>query len=229
MASQLYYYCLMLAALAAGIYNYTTSSSGNNLLCWSNQTMTYDEYKTLNQSLNLSVIAAPADPNTKYDMLTSGGNSLKLFQLVLAFAYGAVLIFTFLLAIITSFLSNQVPEDFLKMGGCKICLAMFCKILPPFIVIIHWIILILIAINLLFVLQGTCKVTSSSVAGVLVSADAYFSGSKICIIVTAAIWILLHYVGAILKDISYVEPFMYSPKTEGSNGFLHIMLKKLGP
>jgi len=230
MASQLYYYCLCLAALALAIYNFSSSSTGKTLLCWSNTTLTYDQYVEYNRSLNYSItLSRPSNPETTYDIPKSGSNILTLFQMILAILYLFVLGLTFILALIVNYLSNQVPEDFLRIGKCKSILALFCKIFPPFIVIIHWIILFVIIANWVLILMNTCSITTTTVPGTLIIPSQYFSDSRICLIVTSAIWFFLHFIGAILKDLSYVEPFMYSPKTEESSGFAHIMFKTLGP
>ncbi len=230
MASQLYYYCLCLAALAVGIYNFSASSTGKTLVCWSNTSLTYDQYVEYNNSLNKSInIARPTDNQTTYDVPKSGSNILTIFQFILAIIYLSILGLTFILALIVNYLSNQVPEDFLKIGKCKSFLALFCKVFPPLIVIIHWVALFLIIANWIMILMESCKLTTTTVPGTLIIPSQYYSDSRICLLVTSAIWIFLHYCGAILKDLSYVEPFMYSPRTEESSAFAHVVLKTLGP
>jgi len=231
MASQLYYYCLCIAALAVGIYNFSTSSTGKSLVCWSNITFTYSQYKEYNASLNLSIILSePADPTTTYNIPQKGSsNLLQILQFILAIAYMCVCGLTFILAIIVNYLSNQVPEDFIKIGKCKSFLALFCKCFPPLIVIIHWIIMCIIIGYAVMILLDTCAITSTTVVGTVISPTQYFIDSRTCLIVSAAIWVFLHYFGAILKDLSYEEPFMYSPRTDESSPFVHMMLKTLGP
>lgn len=230
MASQIYYYSLCLAALAMGIYNFSTSSTGKTLICWSNTTLTYDQYVEFNKSLNISAnLPRPANAETTYNIPKSSTNILTTFQLILGILYLIILGLTFILALIVNHLSNQIPEDFLRIGKCKSFLALFCKVFPPFIVIIHWVILIFLVINWILIAIDTCKVTTTTVPGTLINPNQYYSDSRICIIVTSAVWFFLHYIGAILKDLSYVEPFMYNPKTEESNKFVHVAFKTLGP
>lgn len=230
MASQLYYYCLIAAALSVGIYNTSIYGSGSALVCLSYSSFTYDQYVTYNKSLSLPIsISAPANPDTSYKIVQEGTNILKVFQIAIAILYFAIIFFTFILALIVNSLSNQIPEDFLQMSKCKSFLAMFCKVFPIIIVVIHWIILILIIIYWAMILMGRCQETRTTIPGVLILATHYYNDSKTCHIVTSVIWIFLHYIGAILKDVSYVEPFMYNPRTEGSNQFVHVVLKKLGP
>jgi len=230
MASQLYYYCLCLAALALGIYNFSTSSTGKTLVCWSNTTLTYTQYVEYNKSLNISAnLPSPSDPETIYNIPKSGSNILTLFQSILAILYLIILGLTFFLALIVNYLSNQIPEDFLMIGKCKSFLALFCKVFPPLIVMIHWVIFVIVVINWIFIAIDTCKVTTTTVPGTLIIPMQYFSDSSMCLIVTSAIWFFLHYIGAILKDLSYVEPFMHNPRTEESSAFVHVVLNTLGP
>lgn len=230
MASQLYYYCLCLATLAVGIYNFSTSSTGKTLVCMSNNTLTYDQYVIYNNSLGSPItLERPTNPDTVYNIPQSSSNILSLFQIIIAILYLIILGLTFILALIVNYLSNQVPEDFLRIGKCKSCLALFCKVFPPFIVIIHWILLVLIIVNWIFIITDTCAISQTTVPGTLIVPTQYFSDSRICLIVTSAIWFFLHFFGAIFKDLSYVEPFMYSPRTEESSAFAHVVLKTLGP
>jgi hypothetical protein len=226
MASQLYYYWLCVAALSIGIFNFSTYSGGKELQCITNSNFLYDEYVAYNKTKNITTtIPRPLNPNEVYTVEQSSSNILSLLQMVIAFAYLSILGVTIILALIVSCLSNQLPEDYMKFGKCKRCLAMLCKILPPFIVIVHWIILFVIIGLWIMVLTDTCLITRINISG----EKAYFQQSNICLIVTSAIWVVLHCFGSVLKDLSYVEPFMYSPRIEGSSPFFHVMLKTLGP
>lgn len=230
MASQLYYFCLIAAAISVGIYNISNFLSGGSLVCLSYMSLSYDEYVAYNKSLNLSTdLPKPSDLNTSFKILQEGSNILKTFQLIIAILYFVILFLTFILSLIVSSLSNQVPEDFLKIGKCKSFLAMFCKLFPIVTVILHWILLIIIIISWVMLIMGQCEETKTTTPGVLIIPTQYYASSKVCLIVTSVIWFFLHYIGALLKDLSYVEPFMYNPRTEGSSHFAHIVLKKLGP
>ena len=48
-------------------------------------------------------------------------------------------------------------------------------------------------------------------------------------LVNSIIWILLHYGGSIIREMTYQEPFMYSPDTGAPNCCRTLFLKKLGP
>jgi len=226
MASQLYYYWLCVAALSIGIFNFSTYSGGKDLNCISYQKFLYDEYVAYNKTKNITTTSKrPDNQFQEYSVEVSSSNILSVLQMILAFAYLGILGITIILALIVSCLSNQLPEDYMKFGKCKNCLAMFCKILPPFIVIIHWIIMFVLIGLWAMILTDTCKITRTNISG----ERAYFLESQVCLIVTSAIWVVLHCFGSILKDLSYVEPFMYSPRIEGSSKFFHIMFKTLGP
>ena len=48
-------------------------------------------------------------------------------------------------------------------------------------------------------------------------------------LVNSIIWILLHYGGSIIREMTYQQPFMYSPDTGAPNCCRTLFLKKLGP
>ena len=57
----------------------------------------------------------------------------------------------------------------------------------------------------------------------------YEGDVKVLNLVNSIAWILLHYGGAVVRDMTYQEPFMYSPDTGEPNCFRTLFLKKLGP
>jgi len=216
----------MVAALSIGIFNYSMHSSGKDLKCYYKISFLYDEYVTYNITKNITTTSArPSNPNQVYSVEQSSSNILEMLQMIIAFAYLGILALTFLLAIIVGCLSNQLPEDYMKFGKCKRCLAMLCKILPIMIVVIHWIIMFLIIGLWAMMLTDTCFDSRINIYG----NNQYYYASLTCLFVTSAVWVFLHCFGSVLKDLSYVEPFMYSPQIEGSSTFMHVVLKTLGP
>ena len=67
------------------------------------------------------------------------------------------------------------------------------------------------------------------VPGKLISTEYFYKVHRTLNIVNSIVWILLHYGGAIIRAMTYVEPFMYSPEVGNPNFFKTLMLKRLGP
>ena len=57
----------------------------------------------------------------------------------------------------------------------------------------------------------------------------YRKDVEILNLVNSIIWILLHYGGSIIREMTYQGPFMYSPDTGAPNCCRTLFLKKLGP
>ena len=166
---------------------------------------------------------------TTYYVPVPGGNLYYIFAFGIAVAYGIILIMAILLTIVVYWMSDMVPEDFVKIGKCKRWTAVFTKILPPIIILIHWIILLLILVFWVMILMGSCEVTQPSSTIFGFNSLKYGRDSFVLNLVTSIIWVLLHYGGAIYRDITYTEPFMYSPDIGETSAFKSLVLKKLGP
>lgn len=232
--STLYYLGLTVASLSVGIYNFSMFSSGSSLQCYSvNQmdTVTFQAFQAsfLAQNVTPPVGILNKDDPTVYDVKVQSGNLLGLLAMIVAFSYALIMIISLVLCLIIKNMSNQLPEDFLKISGCRRCMAAFCKILPPVLIIVHWIIGLVIVGIWAMLLMKACIISTSSTPGALVVESQFFNDINTLNIVNSGIWVLIHYGGGIFREIVYQEPFMYSPDIGKTSAFKSLIMRKLGP
>lgn len=226
--SSLYYLGLGAVSLSMTIYNFHMVGEATNQTCYSNQTMTLDEYKKFNASLGL--------PNNDtynntdfFEVPVTEGNIYKTLTLIIAIIYIIYLVLSLFLSCVSNMMSNQTPEDYIKIGTCKKFLACFCKILPPVLIILSWVNFILFVVFWILITVGKCEYSNSDTPGKFMDEKDYFNDNKVLILVNSCFWILLHYGGAIVRGMTYVEPFMYSPEIGKPNMIKTLLFKKLGP
>jgi hypothetical protein len=226
--SSLYYLGLGAVSLSMTIYNFHMVGEATNQTCYSNQTMTLDEYKKFNASLGL--------PNNDtynnkdfFEVPVTEGNIYKTLTLIIAIIYIIYLVLSLFLSCVSNMMSNQTPEDYIKIGTCKKFLACFCKILPPVLIILSWVNFILFVVFWILITVGKCEYSRSDTPGKFMDEKDYFNDNKVLILVNSCFWILLHYGGAIVRGMTYVEPFMYSPEIGKPNMIKTLLFKKLGP
>jgi hypothetical protein len=157
------------------------------------------------------------------------GNIYKTLTLIIAIIYIIYLVLSLFLSCVSNMMSNQTPEDYIKIGTCKKFLACFCKILPPVLIILSWINFILFVVFWILITVGKCEYSYSDTPGKFMDEKDYFNDNKVLILVNSCFWILLHYGGAIVRGMTYVEPFMYSPEIGKPNMIKTLLFKKLGP
>ena len=227
MGNAKYYLTLAVAALAVGIYNFATASDASGLQCFSLTLMPQSEYFAYVDSVkNSSVPLLPANKtveageNSIWEVPVSTGSTLSFMQTILAFIYLGMCGLSLLLCLVIFTMENQVPDDFLNMGKCKRLIAVLCKLIPMLFIIIHWVLFLIIFVLWILLITGNCVISRSITPGDLRNSKKYYTDSLMMNIVTSCLWILIQYGGAIIREIVYKEPFMYSP----SNLFF-----KLGP
>jgi hypothetical protein len=230
MGSSSYYLALTAASLAVGIYNFSSGSAGTSLKCFTMAKMdntTFQAYKSSfgNVTIEFTPPANASDPNALYSVRQpSGGNTLSLIATVTAILYLCICGLSIFNACMTNWMSNLLPEDFMKIGRCKSCLAAFCKILPILIILIHWLIMILIIIIWILLITKACEVSTTSVPGVLIDPGKYYKDMNTLNIVNSCLWVLIHCGGSIVREIVYQEPFIYWPSM-GKSAFATFMFK----
>ena len=234
--SSLYYVGVGVVSLSMSIYNFNTIGKSNNQTCYVNKSMTYNEcidyYNSIGQELecyNESYTESKVPYSGKRDISVQESNPYKTFCLLVGIIYIILLAMSLFLACITNYLSNQLPDDYINMGTCKKFLACFCKILPPCFILLSWLNLIFFIVVWIFILQNKCHYSTTMTPGKLISTDYFFKVHRTLNIVNSFVWIFLHYGGAIIRGMTYVEPFMYSPEVGNPNFFKTLMLKRLGP
>jgi hypothetical protein len=235
MGSSFYYLGLAVTSLAIAIYNLSVSSTGSTTQCFNLLTMDQLTYKQYLDTFTANSTSTPGiatnnedDPNL-YDVQTPVSNTFKSIASILGFIYLLITGLSVILSIIINCLSNQLPEDFLNMNRLKKYSAVFCKVIPPILILIHWIALILIFVNWILILTKNCIFSSATTQGVVEDPNFYYKTNLILNIVNSSIWILIHYGGAIFREVVYQEPFMYSPDIGQPNCWKSFFFKKLGP
>ena len=223
--SSLYYLGLGAVSLSMTIYNFHMVGEATNQTCYTNQKMTPEDYnkyiaslgQTISNDINLDKVEVEE------------GNIYKTLTLVIAIIYIIYLVLSLFLSCVSNMMSNQTPEDYIKIGTCKKFLACFCKILPPVLIILSWINFILFVVFWILITVGKCEYSKSITPGKFMDEKDYFNDNKVLILVNSCFWILLHYGGAIVRGMTYVEPFMYSPEIGKPNMIKTLLFKKLGP
>ncbi len=218
MGNAKYYLALAVASLAIGIYNFATKSDATGLQCFTYEKKTQTEYDEYLKSIaNSTVPTLPANKtidaglNSVWNVPVSGGTTLASVQMILAFVYLILCVLSFLLSLVIYSMENQVPDDFLKMGKCKRIIAVLCKILPMLFIIIHWVCCMIIVVLWILLITGNCEISRSTTPGDIRNKDKYYNDSLVLNIVTSCLWVLIQYGGAIIREVVYKEPFMYSP------------------
>ena len=225
--SSLYYLGLGAVSLSMTIYNFHMVGEATNQTCYINQNMTKKEYIAY---LNSTEQNDKTDINDNYyNVEVEEGNIYKTLTLIIAIIYIIYLVLSLFLSCVSNMMSNQTPEDYIKIGTCKKFLACFCKILPPVLIILSWINFILFVVFWILITVGKCEYSKSITPGKFMGKKDYFNDNKVLILVNSCFWILLHYGGAIVRGMTYVEPFMYSPEIGKPNMIKTLLFKKLGP
>ena len=223
--SSLYYLGLGAVSLSMTIYNFHMVGEATNQTCFSYQKMTQEDYNKYIASLGQTI-----SNDIDLDKVeVSEGNIYKTLTLIIAIIYIIYLVLSLFLSCVSNMMSNQTPEDYIKIGTCKKFLACFCKILPPVLIILSWVNFILFVVFWILITVGKCEYSYSDTPGKFMDEKEYFNDNKVLILVNSCFWILLHYGGAIVRGMTYVEPFMYSPEIGKPNMIKTLLFKKLGP
>jgi hypothetical protein len=226
--SSLYYLGLGAVSLSMTIYNFHMVGEATNQTCYSYQKMTQKEFDTYIASLGQTNDTISNDIDLD-KVEVSEGNIYKTLTLIIAIIYIIYLVLSLFLSCVSNMMSNQTPEDYIKIGTCKKFLACFCKILPPVLIILSWVNFILFVVFWILIAIGKCEYSESDTPGKFVKPKDYYNDNKVLILVNSCFWVLLHYGGAIVRGMTYVEPFMYSPEIGKPNLLKTLFLKKLGP
>ena len=225
--SSLYYVGVGVISLSMSIYNFNTIGKSSNQTCYGKRLMNYEQYLQYYHSIGQT--PNKSNYTGKEEILVQESNPYKTFCILVGVVYIILLAMSLFLACITNYLSNQLPDDYINMGTCKKFLACFCKILPPCFILLSWLNLIFFLVVWVFILQDKCAISTTMTPGKLISEDYFFKVHRTLNIVNSIVWVFLHYGGAIVRGMTYVEPFMYSPEVGNPNFFKTLMLKRLGP
>ena len=229
--SSLYYLGVGAVSLSMTIYNFHMVGQATNQTCYSLKNMVKEEYKKYVESLGKTFDNSSSQEIYENVEVTEG-NIYKTLTLIIAIIYIIYLVLSLFLSCVSNMMSNQTPEDYIKIGTCKKFLACFCKILPPVLILLSWVNFILFVVFWILIAIGKCEYSDSDTPGKFVKPKDYkdyYNDNKVLILVNSCFWVLLHYGGAIVRGMTYVEPFMYSPEIGKPNLLKTLFLKKLGP
>lgn len=232
-----YYLSLTMACLGIAIFNISIHSTGKDYTCYSISQYSEKQYQDyLNHGIQVPAnVNSPAvskvviDGVTMYLVPIPGSNLYSMFSLIIAIGYLIIMGFALILSLVLLWLSDLVPDDFLNMGWVKRAAAVFTKILPPIIVVFHWLVMILIIVFWGMLISKSCEASEPATVQFGFNNLKYHEDCITLQIVNSIVFFVLHYIFAILKDMIYVEPFMYSPQVGEKKPFREWTLQILGP
>lgn len=220
--SSFYYLGIGVVSLAMTIYNFEKAS----------QTGDY----TLLQNVTKTNITDQKDENGEFIKITyfeleETTNAIVPLLYIIAIVFLLFLVLSLYMSCIINSFSNLLPEDFLTMSKCKAAVTCLCKIIPPIFLILSWLNLILIVVVwILYVVYLVSKVGEEPKYHFQPEPNSVLDDVLTLNIVNSVVWFFTHYGGSIIREMTYIEPFMYSPDTgETPNCFRTLMIKKLGP
>jgi len=132
------------------------------------------------------------------------------------------------MAIFCNVMANMVPKDFIEVSTCKKIIGCCCKIIPPIIIVTHYVVVIFLIAYWVMVGTGECNISSDSKPG-LPDPGKYYNDSKTLLIVDTVFWGCIHFGGAMIREMIYIEPFLYSPDVGKVNLCKSLLMKRLGP
>ncbi|MCQ2818833.1 MAG: hypothetical protein MJ252_16330 [archaeon] len=230
--SSLYYIGVGVFSLASSIYNFEMFSEAKNVTCYKCTEMNeteYNNYITRIETLVTINCTLQQPPPNYYDILVEKTNIYKILALCVAIASLLMVVLAIYLSCVTNSLSNQLPDDFLKMGKCKQFFACFCKIFPAVILVLSWINFILILVHWILYEIKYCEEAIDRSPAASMDYTEYRKKNLPLLIVNSVIWACLHLGGSIVREMTYIEPFMYAPDTGSPNCCRTFILKKFGP
>jgi hypothetical protein len=228
MSNSKYYLSVSVVCIAITIYNFNMSSTGKLMTCYQNVSMDNTTYSEYEKSLGSSATIQSNYSDGYYQVLQQGTNIYPSLNTITGIIYLTIMIICLFLSVIISYMSNLLPEDFISISKFKKILICLTKIFPVLIILLHWVILFIILAFWFMIFSNECNYsTSTTLYGI--SSGMYFQNILVLNLVNSCLWILLHYGGAVLREILYEEPFMYMPYVGSKNKYAVIILKKLGP
>lgn len=228
--SSLYYLGVGVLSLGIGIYNFDVYGAGDDIKCLDERYFSVEELEAYCITLNRTIMPDECKNTPKSgDYWVDSSNSYLGLLIVIGIIYMVMLAMSLFMALTINILSNQTPEDFIKIGCCKKFFACFCKLLPPIFIILSWINFILIVVVWIFIAMGKCEKCRTEDYSHPYSSDYYYKKVRTLNIVNSIFWVVLHYGGGIVRAMTYVEPYMYDPEIGNPNCCKTLLFKKLGP
>lgn len=250
----IYYLSVAVTCLAISIYNFSVQRESKFLQCFKLQEMTETDYQGYLES-----ISNQTTDYTNYMMIINRNITNEIFteenrydnpddDLItvpileknrypnLQEAIGAIYIIIMILCTLQSlsirYMSNMVPEEFLKMDKLTEIFGFVAKNLPYLIVSLHYSIFVLIIVLWGYIGTTACYYSVYTDPGKYKYWNKYYTDTWIMNLVTSIFWILIHYIGSVIREIFYKEPFMYIHSLNHQKGkfrCMRVLLTKLGP
>ena len=92
-----------------------------------------------------------------------------------------------------------------------------------------WVNFILVVVQWILYEIKYCEEAIDRSPGASLDYTKYRKKNLPLLIVNSVIWVCLHCGGSIVREMTYVEPFMYSPDIGNPNCCRTFILKKFGP
>jgi hypothetical protein len=104
------------------------------------------------------------------------------------------------------------------------------KLFIKLIILFNYVVFILVLIMAGFIAKSTndCNDYAKTVNPFVLDNNIRIEG-VILAIITGVLWLFMHCIGAVIKSLLYVDPFLLNPDDPTSNRCLTLFFKKLGP
>jgi hypothetical protein len=227
----IYYLSVAVTCLAISIYNFSVSSQSKNLQCFELEEITQSDYqsyvnylKNNTQAYNNFMIIINRNEsgkiytdehlleNTEDEFITVPiliNNKYAGLQEAVGALYVVIMFFSIIESLSIRFMSDMVPEEFLHLNKLTQTFGFISKNLPYFIASLHYAVFVLILVIWGYIGTTSCFYSVNIKPGEYSYWNRMFMDTWIMNLVTSIFWLLLHYVGAIIREIFYKEPFMY--------------------
>ena len=135
--------------------------------------------------------------------------------------------FVLLLILLVNKFDNMYPSKFYSLGFCDRCCGMYLKCFSRFIILLHYVTLIVIIIMWILIGSGSCDKGWTSTTNFY--SDSIRTDMLTCNLITTFVWILLHVGGFFIRGCLFYESFMYDPDPADGARFVTYCFKKCGP
>jgi hypothetical protein len=250
-----YYLFISVACLSIAIYNLTIADQSKNLHCYTIQQMDFFALNNYikqvgNETQNLTAVesyltgtsvlknfielqnlnsSTSLGTSVTYSIPLEKSNPYIKLQKAIGIIYVILTFLNLLMSSCVNFMMNLTPEDFFNMGRLKRYLGSVCKIVPILNIVVHWVIFIFIIVIWGYVGTKACDRSLEIGAGISIEIGRYYIEIWTLNTVSTGMWLLIHYLGACLRETFYQEPFMYNPPVGKKSCVRMMCFSKLGP
>lgn len=248
-----YYLYIAVICLALSIYNFSISNQSQYLQCFtlndmsesdyqiymdslSNTTSDYSNYMIiLDKNITEKIFTDRNRTNTTADGLYTvpvlQENKYSNLQVAIGAIYLTIMILSIFLSVTIKYMSDLVPEEFLKMNKLTQSFGFLSKNLPYLIIMLHYTIPVLLIVIWGYVGTTSCYYSVNIIPGQYIYWNKFYMDTWTMNLVISVFWIFLHYFASIIKEVFYREPFMYvySQNEKGKFRCLRWMMTKVGP